>query len=55
MVPGGGMVGGVPGLGGGMTGPGGLVETPPRWLLLRAVRDLLECILVVVTVSTRIN
>ena len=32
--------------GGGVPGPqGGLVETPPRRLLLRAVRILLECIL----------
>ena len=48
-VPG---AGGVPGLGEGRPGPGGcLVETlspppPSGWLLLRAVRILLECILV---------
>ena len=39
---------GVPGPGGwGVPGPGGGVcADPPRWLLLRAVRILLECILV---------
>ena len=39
---------GVPGLGGACCrgGAGGLVETPPRRLLLRAVSILLECILV---------
>ena len=43
---GGGLVRGVPGLGG--SAPEGcLVETPPGQLLLRAVRILLECILVV--------
>ena len=38
--------GGVSGPGGGAWSPGCLVETPPQRLLLRAVRILLECILV---------
>ena len=33
---------------GGVCPWGGLVETPRGWLLLRAVRTLLECILVLV-------
>ena len=41
--------GGVPGPLGGTPGPGGVLGgDPPGWLLLRAVRILLECILVLI-------
>ena len=39
------VLGALPGLG------EGLVETPPRWLLLQAVRILLECILVFIFIQ----
>ena len=53
-APGGGgclVPGGVPGLGVCVWPGGCLVETPLGWLLLRVVRILLECILVLFTRS----
>ena len=53
LLPGGCLIpGGSAPRGGGVPGPGGcLVETPPGRPLLRAVRILLECILVYINID----